>query len=62
MSDVPKAPQAIEAAALEYFTAYFENNYPGPNTVIGNPRWHAPKIFRAAQRALKQAEKDAQHE
>lgn len=37
---------------LEVFTEYFIENYPGPNTVITDPRWHAPKIFRAAQAAI----------
>jgi hypothetical protein len=27
-------------------------NYPGPHTIITDPNWHAPKIFRAAERAL----------
>ncbi|WP_320202443.1 Lar family restriction alleviation protein [Agrobacterium rosae] len=34
------------------FTEYFIRNYPGPNTVIYDPKWHAPKIFRAAAYAL----------
>jgi hypothetical protein len=34
--------------ALELFTKYFVENYPGPHTVISDPKWHAPKIFRAA--------------
>lgn len=50
---------SVERAALEYFTEYFVQNYPGPNTVICNPRWHAPKIFKACQWALSQAKKDA---
>lgn len=52
-------PAAPERDALEYFTEYFVQNYPGPNTIISNPRWHAPKIFRAAVWALSQAKKDA---
>ena len=48
----------IEKEALEYFSEYFRQNYPGPNTVIGNPNWHAPKIFRAAVWAISQARKD----
>ncbi len=49
----PQQPAAVdEAAALDDFTAYFVKNYPGPNTIIGDPKWHAPRIFRAAQRAL----------
>lgn len=38
--------------ALAEFTDYFVRNYPGPHTIISDPNWHAPKIFRAAQRAL----------
>lgn len=41
-----------EAEALAKFTEYFVENYPGPNTIISNPRWHAPKIFNAAKHAL----------
>lgn len=41
-----------EAAALSEFTEYFVLNYPGPHTIIGDPHWHAPKIFRAAKRAI----------
>lgn len=32
----------------EQFMEYFRSNYPGPNTVIARPDWHAPKIYRAA--------------
>lgn len=49
------APRVDEAAALAEFTDYFVRNYPGPNTIIGDPNWHAPRIFRAAQRALQSA-------
>jgi hypothetical protein len=38
--------------ALAKFTEYFVANYPGPHTIIHDPKWHAPKIFRAAQLAL----------
>ena len=51
----PPAPSvAVKASpeALEQFTAYFVKNYPGPDTVIFDPKWHAPKIFRAAISAL----------
>jgi hypothetical protein len=41
--------------ALATFTEYFVKNYPGPRTIIGDPNWHAPKIFRAAEFALKDA-------
>lgn len=33
---------------VEQFTEYFVLNYPGPDTAIFDPKWHAPKIFRAA--------------
>lgn len=52
--------EAIEKAALEYFSAYFANNYYG-TVVFADPRWHAPKVFRAALWALKQAQKDVEH-
>jgi hypothetical protein len=42
----------LEAAALPHFVEYFVRNYPGPHTIISNPNWHAPKIFRAAMYAL----------
>lgn len=45
------ARDAIEAAERE-FTVYFVRNYPGPDTTIFDPKWHAPKLFRAALRAL----------
>jgi hypothetical protein len=35
------------------FAEYFVRNYPGPNTIISNPHWHAPKIFRAALAVIK---------
>jgi hypothetical protein len=41
-----------KAKALEQFTDYFVNNYPGPDTIIFNPYWHAPKIFAAAYSAI----------
>ena len=34
------------------FGEWFGKNYPGPDTIIGNPHWHAPRIWRAARRAL----------
>lgn len=43
------------AAALKEFDAYFAKNYPGPNTIISDPHWHAPKILRAAEWAIEQA-------
>ena len=38
--------------ALANFTAWFCRNYPGPDTLIHRPEWHAPKVFRAAADAL----------
>lgn len=32
----------------EAFAEYFSRNYPGPDTIIYDPNWHAPKIYRAA--------------
>lgn len=51
--ELPTEPvQRSAQAALAEFTAYFVQNYPGPNTIICDPKWHAPRIFRAAKRAL----------
>lgn len=41
-----------KAKALEQFTDYFVKNYPGPDTIIYDPKWHAPKIFAAAHHAI----------
>ena len=38
--------------ALVSFTAWFCKNYPGPDTIIHKPKWHAPKVFRAAACAI----------
>ncbi|WP_062206729.1 hypothetical protein [Aureimonas sp. AU12] len=53
----PDQPQAVpddatNDPAYPQFLAYFEKNYPGPETIIYDPKWHAPKIFRAARHAL----------
>jgi hypothetical protein len=40
------------AVALTMFTEYFVKNYPGPRTIISDPRWHAERIFRAAENAI----------
>ncbi|WP_423212281.1 hypothetical protein [Paracoccus yeei] len=47
MPDQNNAPDAGLAA----FAEYFRRNYPGPDTVIMNPDWHAPRIWRAAVQA-----------
>ncbi|MGB3349767.1 MAG: hypothetical protein WBA85_13465 [Brucella anthropi] len=41
----------MKAAEAEFAT-YFMRNYPGPDTVIHKPEWHAPKLFYAAKRAI----------
>ncbi len=41
--------------ALEAFTDYFVRNYPGPDTVIFDPKWHAPKLFNAVMKAIEAA-------
>lgn len=40
---------------FEQFAEYFVRNYPGPDTVIFDPKWHAPKIYRAALSAYRAA-------
>ncbi|WHA40946.1 hypothetical protein [Agrobacterium larrymoorei] len=49
----------VPPGALAEFTEYFARNYPGPDTVIYNPYWHAPKIFRAAINAFASQEQGA---
>jgi hypothetical protein len=48
----PPTLQMRGLQALENFTEYFVRNYPGPNTIIHDPRWHAPKLFKAALAAI----------
>lgn len=50
------APYETTPEAMATFEDYFVRNYPGPNTIISNPKWHAPKIFRAALYAIKLAQ------
>lgn len=47
-----KPPPAATSEAEAAFAAYFRQNYPGPDTVIYNPDWHAPKLFHAAVDAI----------
>jgi len=44
--------EGVTDEALANFTAWFCRNYPGPDTIIHNPEWHSPKVFRAAAHAL----------
>lgn len=46
MSDPDLTPEGMER-----FTRWFCRNYPGPDTIIYDPKWHAPRIFQAATRA-----------
>jgi hypothetical protein len=48
---------AARDEALAEFTQYFSKNYPGPDTVIRDPNWHAPKLFKAALHAIDIARK-----
>ena len=41
--------------ATQLFTEYFVKNYPGPDTIICDPNWHAPRIFRAAVSSIERA-------
>jgi hypothetical protein len=45
-------PQAPTDEALVNFSGWFCRNYPGPDTIIHKPEWHAPKVFRAAAYAI----------
>ena len=47
--------QAPERTAEAHFADYFRRNYPGPDTIIHDPDWHAPKLFQAAQAAIRRA-------
>lgn len=59
MSDETKAvPENMQPMAE--FTEWFLWNYP-EGCVLAVPVWHAPKIFRAAERSLR-AERDAAEE
>ena len=44
---------ADQFPGFEEFQAYFVKNYPGPDTVIFDPKWHAPKLYRAAVSAFR---------
>ena len=47
--------EALADNGLAAFAAYFRKNYPGPDTIIGNPDWHAPRIYCAAMDAHRRA-------
>ena len=50
--DAALAEPVFESVAYEEFERWFVTNYPGPDTIIHDPKWHAPKIYRAAHRAV----------
>ncbi len=53
--DAPSAPAEVEGMvdrAGTEFADYFRNNYPGPDTIIHDPDWHAPRLFAAATRKV----------
>lgn len=55
----PRAERArdvidINAPMPDGFREYVVTNY-RPNTIIGNPEWHAPKLWGAAVRAMRDA-------
>lgn len=43
----------VSTDAEAHFSDWFRKNYPGPDTIIHKPDWHAPKIFRAAMAAIR---------
>jgi hypothetical protein len=50
-----EAIQSTAEGALERFIQFFVQNYPSL-TIISDPYWHAPRIFRAALAAQGDAE------
>ncbi|WP_104019083.1 hypothetical protein [Roseovarius nitratireducens] len=48
----------VTAEMQERFADWFRQNYPGPDTIIHKPDWHAPKIFRAALHCIPQSTLD----
>ncbi|RUV07993.1 hypothetical protein EOA79_02580 [Mesorhizobium sp. M1A.F.Ca.IN.020.03.2.1] len=51
--------QPTRDLGLAAFTKYFVKNYPGPDTIIHKPEWHAPKLYRAAIDAYRRAARSA---
>lgn len=43
----PVSGGELQSEALAQFTEYFVKNYPA-DTIIGDPNWHAPRVYRAA--------------
>ena len=53
MTDHKAEIDAILEKAKAEFSLYFVENYPGPSTVIADPHWHAPHIFRVVRRSFR---------
>ena len=49
---IQPVPVGVTDEALANFSGWFCRNYPGPDTIIHKPEWHAPKVFRAAAYAI----------
>lgn len=41
-----------DTTEAERFADWFRQNYPGPDTIIGRPDWHAPRIYRVATHGM----------
>lgn len=57
--DPPREAPEPDADAVSRFAAWFRRNYPGPDTIIYDPDWHAPRILAAARAALTAAPQPA---
>lgn len=50
--DARTAAQAVPGTMPAEFGEWFGKNYPGPDTIISDPAWHAPRIWRAAVHSM----------
>lgn len=50
---MPETSREEHTLEKDEFRQWFAANYPGPNTIIHDPNWHAPKIWNAATFALR---------
>ena len=50
--DAHAAPATMGDEAPASFVAYVAKNYP-PMTVMSDPEWHAPRLWRAAVHAMR---------
>ncbi|MBY4947044.1 hypothetical protein K6V92_10480 [Cupriavidus respiraculi] len=51
LTQAASTASAQEADGQAAFAEWFVKNYPGPYTIIHDPHWHAPRIYRAAMAA-----------